>query len=518
MRSVRVRFAPSPTGPLHIGGVRTALYNYLFARKHNGIFILRIEDTDQTRFVPGATEYIKEALEWVGLVPQEGPGYGGEYGPYRQSERKQLYQEHAQQLLNNGYAYYAFDTKEELDQVRATAESNGENWRYDSSTRKQMRNSLTLSPAEVSALLADNIPYVIRLKMPEDRNISFHDHIRGTVSFHSAELDDKVILKTDGLPTYHMANVVDDHHMEISHVIRGEEWLSSTAHHVLMYEGFGWLDTMPEFAHLPLILKPSGKGKLSKRDGAKFGFPVFPLRWEQEGEEPYAGFREVGFDPQAVLNFLAFLGWNPGSEQEIFSLEELVADFSLEGISKGSARFDFDKATWFNQQYIHETADHDLAKITEELLHANEIDPARYNVEAFCRLMKDRVSYYPDLVSQGNWYFGNVESYDLKAIRKKWDSDLAIHFSAIAEKLETLTDWNGVGIQDAIKGYIQENALKFGAILPVLRLMLSGSMQGPDVFEMIALLGKEQAVTRIHSALRQFDQIKMETHENEEKV
>ncbi|RME93486.1 MAG: glutamate--tRNA ligase, partial [Bacteroidetes bacterium] len=353
MSSVRVRFAPSPTGALHIGGVRTALYNYLLAKKLGGTFILRIEDTDQTRYVPGAEAYILEALDWLGLTPDEGPGFGGAYGPYRQSERQAQYLKYAQELVASGRAYYAFDTPEELEAQRELAKAAGKHsFKYDAQSRGQLRNSLSLPKAEVEALLADGVPYTIRLLVEPGQTVVIEDLVRGSVSFQTDELDDKVLLKADGMPTYHLANIVDDHLMKISHVIRGEEWLPSTAHHVLLYRAFGWEDTMPAFAHLPLILKPTGKGKLSKRDGLKLGIPVFPLAWKGDTpEDSFMGFREFGFDPAAVLNFLALLGWNPGTDQEIFSLDELIAAFSIEKIGKAGARFDFDKAKWFNQQY-----------------------------------------------------------------------------------------------------------------------------------------------------------------------
>ncbi|MBX2845725.1 MAG: glutamate--tRNA ligase, partial [Saprospiraceae bacterium] len=359
MSTVRVRFAPSPTGPLHIGGVRTALYNYLFAKKHNGTFILRVEDTDQTRYVPGAEDYIKQSLNWAGLELDEGPDQGGEFGPYRQSERKALYAEYTNTLIDNGWAYRAFDTPEELDAKREAAKAAGNHsWQYDSTTRLEMKNSLTLSKEEEATFLAAGTPFAVRFKIPKDETVEFVDEIRGKVSFQTNVLDDKVLYKADGMPTYHMANVIDDHHMAISHVIRGEEWLPSTPLHVLLYKAFGW--EHPAFAHLPLILKPQGQGKLSKRDGAKFGFPVFPLVW-QDGEESWAGYRETGFYPDGFNNMLAFLGWNPGTDQEIFSLEELIEAFDLEKVSKSGARFDYDKAKWFNQQHLIQKDDEAIA-------------------------------------------------------------------------------------------------------------------------------------------------------------
>ncbi|MFQ5447346.1 MAG: glutamate--tRNA ligase, partial [Saprospiraceae bacterium] len=438
MENIRVRFAPSPTGPLHIGGVRTALYNYLFAKKTRGTFILRIEDTDQGRYVSGAEDYIADALEWCGLKPDEGPGMGGEYGPYRQSERKDIYKKYALELVSNGSAYYAFDTPEELDARRkAEAAKGNHNFRYDNATRQSMKNSLTLSASEVKHLLDGGEHYVIRLKVPQDETVTFRDLIRGQVSFQTNELDDKVLLKGDGMPTYHLANIVDDHLMHISHVIRGEEWLPSTGHHVLLYRAFGWEATMPQFAHLPLILKPDGKGKLSKRDGAKFDMPVFPLGWDgPTPEDKFRGFREFGFLPAAAVNFLAFLGWNPGTEQELFSLDELCQAFSIEKISKGGARFDYDKAKWYNQQYIQRSDNATLAALVQPHIAANGHAPDTAYVEKVCGVLKERLTFLTDFWEAGSYFFEDVKSYDDKNIAKRWKPESRPVFEALISLLE----------------------------------------------------------------------------------
>ncbi len=503
MSTVRVRFAPSPTGALHIGGVRTALYNYLFARQAKGAFVLRIEDTDQQRYVPGAEAYIQEALEWLGLRPDEGPAnYGGDHGPYRQSERKAIYAEHARALVDQGKAYYAFDTPEELDARREEAKAQGNHaWKYDHSQRTAMRNSLSLAPAEVDRLLAEGAAYTIRLKVPEDEQIVFEDRIRDTVSFQGRELDDKVLLKADGMPTYHLANIVDDHLMGITHVIRGEEWLSSTAHHVLLYRAFGWENEMPEFAHLPLILKPSGKGKLSKRDGQKLGIPVFPLRWEGAGpEESFEGFREAGFDPRAVLNFLAFLGWNPGTEQEIFSLEELVGAFSLEKIGKAGARFDYDKARWYNQQYLMHTPDEQLAELLRPLLREKGHEPATGYLQAFAALLKERVVLLGDFWTQGYYFFEPVKEYDQKAVRKRWKPELQPMMETLADRMEEATAFAPDDVQALLQSFMEAESLKPGGLFPFLRLALSGSLKGPALPEMISLLGRDVVARRLREA------------------
>lgn len=510
MNPVRVRFAPSPTGALHIGGVRTALYNYLLARQTGGQFILRIEDTDQGRYVAGAEQYIIDALEWCGLRPDEGPGFGGDFGPYRQSERKDMYGAYAQQLLDNGKAYYAFDTPEELDTRRdAEKEKGNHSFRYDNSTRGSMRNSESLTAEEVAQLLADKVPYTVRLKIPTDEIIHIHDLVRGEVSFQSNELDDKVLLKTDGMPTYHLANIVDDHLMQITHVIRGEEWLPSTAHHVLLYRAFGWEDSMPAFAHLPLILKPTGKGKLSKRDGAKLGIPVFPLAWEGENEEDsFTGFREFGFDPKAVLNFLAFLGWNPGTEQEIFSLDELVEAFDVEKISKGGARFDFDKAKWFNQQYLIHTPDAELLAAIKPMLVQQGVDKTDEFLTTFIGLMKERVGVYGDFWDNGYYFFSEVKEYDAKTIRKKWKTERLPLFESLRSQLNELADVSAEELKASVVAFMSANELGFGDVLPVLRVGVTGTMQGPDIFAVMALLGAEEVDTRLARAFEAFEAMK----------
>ncbi|MEY3367371.1 MAG: hypothetical protein RI973_526 [Bacteroidota bacterium] len=510
MNKVRVRFAPSPTGPLHIGGVRTALYNYLFAKKNNGTFILRIEDTDQVRYVPGAEEYIIESLRWCGLLPDEGPGFGGPFAPYRQSERKAIYQQYARELVARGEAYYAFDTPEELE-ARRTAEATAGNhgFKYDADTRMSMKNSLSLPEAEVSRRLAAGEECVIRLKVPAGETVVVEDLIRGTVSFNTAELDDKVLLKGDGMPTYHLANIVDDHLMDITHVIRGEEWLPSTGHHVLLYRAFGWEETMPRFAHLPLILKPDGKGKLSKRDGAKFGIPVFPLGWKGETpEESFDGFREFGFLPQAVINFLAFLGWNPGTGEEIFSLEALSEAFSIDKISKGGARFDYDKARWYNQQYMHALESGVLATSVRPWLAARGIDVSDAYLAAVCQLMKDRLTLLPDLADQAPYLFGEeVTLFDQEQVAKRWAPALRPDLEALADELAAAGSFEASALEALVKDFCAARNLKAGQVMPLLRLALAGTMQGPAVFDMMELLGAGITVSRLRKAAVHFDSL-----------
>jgi glutamyl-tRNA synthetase len=501
MENIRLRFAPSPTGALHIGGIRTALYNYLLAKQLGGKFILRIEDTDQNRFVPGAEAYIIEALRWCGLVPDEGVEFGGEYGPYRQSERKAIYRQYAEELIKNGHAYYAFDTPEELDARRAA----DENFKYDFNTRTTLRNSLTMPANEVADLLAKDAPYVIRIHVPEGEVVRIHDLVRGDVQFQSNELDDKVMLKSDGMPTYHMANIVDDHLMKITHVIRGEEWLPSTAHHVLLYRFLGWESTMPQFAHLPLILKPTGQGKLSKRDGTKLGIPVFPLSWKGEtAEESFVGFREYGFDPRAVINFLAFLGWNPGTEQEFFSIEELIQAFSIEKIGKSGARFDFEKAKWFNQQYLMASDNTHLAQLARPYIEEHGHKPDEAFLQAFCGMMKERVVVIPDFWTNGHYFFEDFTEYDDKTIGKKWTADSPALFARLTEALEALPVYDPATIQAGVEGFISENGLKFGDVLPILRVGLTGTVKGPGVFDMMALWGKEEVRRRLERSYALF--------------
>lgn len=513
MSNIRVRFAPSPTGALHIGGIRTALYNYLFAKKHGGTFILRIEDTDQTRYVEGAENYITEALNWSGLTLDEGPNTGGEYGPYRQSERKAMYGEFAQKLVENGWGYYAFDTPEELDAKREEEKAKGNHsFKYGSKTRGEMRNSLSLSKEIVDALLENKTPYTIRLKVPENETVIVNDLIRGEVSFQSNELDDKVMLKGDGMPTYHLANIVDDHGMKISHVIRGEEWLPSTAHHVLLYRAFGWEDEMPKFAHLPLILKPTGKGKLSKRDGTKLGIPVFPLGWKGETpEDSFEGFKDFGFDPAAMINFLAFLGWNPGTEQEIFTIEGLTEAFSIEKIGKSGARFDFDKAKWFNQQYIMAKNGAELAKSVRPIIEAKGHKPSEEFLVTVCGLLKERVSSYNDFWDTGYYFFEDVKSYEEKMIRKKWKPENQSKFDTLYNTIENLDDFSAENLEAVIKNFATESELGFGGVLPILRLSMSGTMKGPDIFKVTELLGKEKALKRLKSGFEYFNKVKSQS-------
>jgi glutamyl-tRNA synthetase len=497
-KPVRVRFAPSPTGALHIGGVRTALFNYLFARKNKGVFILRIEDTDQNRFVPGAEKYITDSLTWLGILPDEGPEMGGNAGPYRQSERKHLYADYAYQLVEQGDAYYAFDTPEELDAMRERVKESGEgNPMYNAATRMSMRNSLTLSPDEVQTLLDEGHPFVIRLRLPESGTVQVQDIIRGEVQFSYAEMDDKILLKGDGWPTYHLANVVDDHLMQISHVIRGEEWLPSTGHHVVLHERLGWKEQMPSFAHLPLILKPDGKGKLSKRDGTRLGIPVFPLSWiDPNPEDCFTGFREVGYEPEAVLNFLVMLGWNPGTEQEIFTLDELADLFTLERVSKGGARFDIEKARWFNQHYLRMRSPESIAdSLVGAAPELASLD--REYLQGVCQLMRDRVDTYRDILTEGSYFFGDPEKYDMDVLKKKWTDASAGILSDIAAFLQGLTQWERDAIELSVKNYLGERQWGIGQVFPLLRLAMAGSLQGPDLFAMIQWMGAAEAKRRM---------------------
>ncbi|MEO1515924.1 MAG: glutamate--tRNA ligase [Bacteroidota bacterium] len=509
MNNFRVRFAPSPTGALHIGGVRTALYNFLLARQLGGTFILRIEDTDQTRYVPGAEAYIIEALEWCGMVPDEGPGFGGDYGPYRQSERKAMYAQFAAVLIDKGRAYYAFDSDESLQKLRAQYESDGKTFRYDASVRDSLDNSLGMSADQIAARLASGEPYTIRLKVPTGETVTVSDLIRGEVTFSTDELDDKIMLKSDGMPTYHLANIVDDHAMKISHVIRGEEWLPSTAHHVLLYQAFGWEGEMPKFAHLPLIYKPTGKGKLSKRDGTKLGIPVFPLSWKGETpEDSFEGFREFGFLPEAMLNFLAFLGWNPGTEQEIFSLQQLIEAFSIERIGKSGARFDFDKAKWFNQQYLIATPNDELAKLVRPHLEVQGVEASESELQTFCGMMKERVVVLPEFWDQGYYFFAPIRSYEEKMIRKRWKPERRATFEELKENLLGLSAFDGASIESCVKAFMEKHELKFGDVLPILRIALAGTMKGPSIFEIAAFLGVERVGKRLQEGYDHFDKVK----------
>ncbi|NOT36277.1 MAG: glutamate--tRNA ligase [Saprospiraceae bacterium] len=500
-QEIRLRFAPSPTGALHIGGLRTALYNYLLAKKLGGKFILRIEDTDQTRFVEGAEKYIIDSLIWAGLVPDEGVGFDGPYGPYRQSERTAIYKENVQNLINKGYAYYAFDTPEELEKMRAELATEANTMpKYDYKSRLKMKNSLTFSKEDTENYLQSGKPYVIRLCVPVNEKVQIKDIIRGEVSFQSEELDDKVLIKSDGLPTYHLANVVDDRLMKISHVVRGEEWLSSTAHHVLLYRYFGWEAEMPEFAHLPLILKPNGKGKLSKRDGAEFGFPVFPIDWKKDNDY-FPGFREFGFLPEAVLNFLALLGWNSGTEQELFSLHEMIQNFSLEQIGKGGARFDFDKAKWFNAQYIQKSDPEIIKREILKLYKEQNLDPNETQINIIYSLYKERVHLLTEFYSQAKYIVTDQFDLNKDFVEKKWNNDAYEKYLRLIEDLKNLDNWTKERLEPVLKNFMEKESLKMGEVLPSLRVMLSGTPMGPDIYNMILALKREDLLERIEKNL-----------------
>jgi len=500
---IRVRFAPSPTGPLHIGGLRTALFNFLFARKNRGTFILRIEDTDQNRYVPGAEAYIINSLKWCGLLPDEGPGFGGDYGPYRQSERKDIYKKFAGQLIDSEWAYYAFDTQEELNTLRAEAEQNNQFFAYGTETRKNLKNSLTLTKKEVDGNIDSGVPYVIRFKMPGNTLVTETDLIRGKVSFHTKELDDKVIFKSDGMPTYHLANVVDDHLMEISHVIRGEEWLPSLPLHVLLYRALGWEETKPRFAHMPLTLKPQGKGKLSKRDGDKMGFPVFPLPWtDPESGETSRNYKEDGYFPEAFINLLALLGWNPGTDQEIFTLEELTEAFSLERIIKAGSRFDPEKAKWFNKQYFQKKQNTELTELFKPILKEKEIPASDKKIMKVISLIKERCGFVSDLWEQGYYFFEAPASYDEKTVKKHWKEDTPEKLTGITSLLETLEEWNAETIKEEFSAFMNSKEWGFGAIMNPLRLSLVGRNMGPDLFVICEILGKEETISRIKAAIK----------------
>lgn len=494
--SVRVRFAPSPTGPLHIGGVRTALFNYLFAKKHGGTFYLRIEDTDQTRFVPGAEAYIFEALEWLGIAPDETVGKNEKFGPYRQSERKAMYQQYADQLINSGWAYYAFDTAESLDAMRKEAEANGKTFIYNHSVREQLDNSLTVSREKVEERIAAGEHYVIRFKTPVNEILELKDIIRGDIKFDTNLLDDKVLFKSDGMPTYHLANIVDDHLMETSHVIRGEEWLPSLPLHHLLYKAFGW--NAPEFAHLPLILKPIGNGKLSKRDGDKMGFPVFPLEWKTE-EGISSGYRENGFFPEAVINFLALLGWNDGTEQEIFSLEELVQKFDLNRIHKAGAKFDPEKNKWFNHQYLQMQSDASLAESFKKILDKKGISTS-LDLKKVVSLIKERAHFVNEFWDLADYFFKAPTSYDEKAA-KNWKEETPSLMQQVISELEKIEDFTSVNIETLLKEWMTINEIGMGKIMQPLRLSLVGALKGPHLFDIIEMIGKAETVKRIEKAI-----------------
>mgnify|MGYP000528645803 FL=1 len=498
-RKVRVRFAPSPTGALHIGGVRTALYNYLFARQHGGDFVFRIEDTDSNRFVPGAEEYIIESFRWLGIKFDEGVSFGGEHGPYRQSERRAIYRKYVDQLLDAGKAYIAFDTPEELEAKRQEIK----NFQYDAHTRMMMRNSLTLPAEEVERLIADGNQYVVRFKIEPGEDVHVNDMIRGDVVIKSDILDDKVLYKSaDELPTYHLANIVDDHLMEISHVIRGEGGLPSAPLHVLLYRAFGWEDTMPRFAHLPLLLKPDGKGKLSKRDGDRLGFPVFPLEWhDPKTGEVSNGFREQGYFPEAVINFLALLGWNPGTEQEMFTLDELVEQFDITKCSKAGARFDYQKGIWFNHEYILRKSNEEISKLFAPIVAGNGIDESMERITKVVSMMKDRVSFVKELWPLCSFFFIPPTEYDEKTVRKRWKENSAQVMGELAEVLEGIDDFSLENQEHIVMAWVESKGYKLGDVMNAFRLTLVGEGKGPGMFDISAFLGKEETLRRLRRAI-----------------
>ncbi|MCI7089306.1 MAG: glutamate--tRNA ligase [Prevotella sp.] len=498
-RRVRVRFAPSPTGALHIGGVRTALYNYLFARQHGGDMIFRIEDTDSNRFVPGAEEYIIESFRWLGINFDEGVSFGGEHGPYRQSERREIYKKYVGQLLESGKAYIAFDTPEELEAKRGEIQ----NFQYDASTRLLMRNSLSMPKEEVDRLIAEGQQYVVRFKIEPGEAVHVDDLIRGDVKIMSDILDDKVLYKSaDQLPTYHLANIVDDHLMEVTHVIRGEEWLPSAPLHVLLYKAFGWEDTMPRFAHLPLLLKPEGKGKLSKRDGDRLGFPVFPLEWhDPKTGEVSAGYRESGYFPEAVINFLAFLGWNPGTEREMYSLDELVPLFDITKCSKAGARFDYQKGIWFNHEYILQKTPSEIAELFAPIVKANGVETSIERVTKVVEMMKDRVNFVKELWPLCSFFFVAPTEYDEKTRKKRWKEDSAQAMGELATLIEELDDFSVEAQEKAVHEWIEQKGYKLGNIMNAWRLTLVGEGKGPGMFDISAFLGKEETLARMKRAI-----------------
>lgn len=498
-RKVRVRFAPSPTGPLHIGGVRTALYNYLFARQHGGDLVFRIEDTDSHRFVPGAEEYIIESFRWLGIKFDEGVSFGGNHGPYRQSERRAIYKKYVDQLLADGKAYIAFDTPEQLEAKRAAVQ----NFQYDAHTRQEMTNSLTLPKEEVERRIADGEQYVVRFKVEPGIEVHVNDMIRGDVKIKSDILDDKVLYKSaDELPTYHLANIVDDHLMEITHVIRGEEWLPSAPLHVLLYRAFGWEDTMPTFAHLPLLLKPEGKGKLSKRDGDRLGFPVFPLEWhDPKTGDISSGYRESGYFPEAVVNFLALLGWNPGTEQELFSLDELVEHFDIHKCSKSGAKFDYQKGMWFNHEYILRKSNEEIARLFAPIVANNGVDESMERITKVVSMMKDRVSFVKELWPLCSFFFIAPLEYDEKTVKKRWKADSAKVMTELAEVLEGIDDFSVEGQEPIVMKWVEEKGYKLGDVMNAFRLALVGIGKGPGMFDISAFLGKEETLARLRKAV-----------------
>ncbi len=501
-REVRVRFAPSPTGPLHIGGVRTALFNYLFARQNGGKMILRIEDTDSQRFVPGAEEYINEALAWLGIGIDEGVREGGPYGPYKQSERRDIYREHVKMLLDNGKAYIAFDTPAELEAKRAEIP----NFQYDASTRGSLRNSLAMPAEEVKALIDSGAQYVVRFKIEPGRDVEVHDLLRGTVTIKSDILDDKVLYKSaDDLPTYHLANIVDDHLMKVSHVIRGEEWLPSAPLHVLLYEAFGWADTAPEFVHLPLLLKPDGKGKLSKRDGDRLGFPVFPLEWhDPKSGETSRGYRESGYLPEAVVNFLALLGWNPGDDTEVMTVDELISKFSFAHCSRSGAKFAFDKAKWFNHTYLQAMDDATLAQLFKPVLEAHGVNPADFSDEyiaAVVGLVKSRINFVGDLWDHARFFFAAPTEYDPKAVKKRWSAEMPAIMLQLVGLLEKTPDFGSKSLEPEVMAWIESNGYHMGNVMNAFRLAVVGECKGPHMFDITDLIGREETIERIRKGV-----------------
>lgn len=499
-KEIRVRFAPSPTGPLHIGGVRTALYNYLFARKNNGKMILRIEDTDQTRFVEGAEKYISEAFKWCGIEFDESIEKGGEYGPYKQSERKHIYKDFAEQLIKSGHAYYAFDTAEDLSKIRSDFESEKKTFVYNAVERKKLRNSLNLSTEETNKIISNGEAYVIRFKMPENKTIVMNDLIRDRVEVNSSVLDDKILFKSDGMPTYHLANIVDDHLMKISHVIRGEEWLPSLPLHVLLYDAFAW--EKPEFAHLPLLLKPDGNGKLSKRDGDRLGFPVFPLEWNDPitGDKS-PGYREDGYFPDAFINMLALLGWNPGDEREIFSMQELINTFTIERVGKSGSKFDLEKAKWFNHQYLIKESNANLAELLMPIVIKNGVLCEKEQLSEAIALVKERATFVSDLWDQLDFFFKRPQEYDAKAVKKRWKANSYDLMLELKEVLSNINNFSSENIETIVKKWLEEKEYGMGAVMNAFRLLVVGALKGPHMFDIISLIGQEETLERIDQGL-----------------
>lgn len=500
-KEIRVRFAPSPTGPLHIGGVRTALFNYLFAKQHKGTFILRIEDTDQNRYVKNAEKYIIDSLNWAGIPFDEGPGKEGKYGPYRQSERKEIYQKYARQLIDSGHAYYAFDTNEELDLLREQYEEKGETFIYNHHNRNKLNNSLTLSPEALQAKLDKGERYVIRFKTPENEILQLNDLIRGEIRIDTNTLDDKVLFKSDGMPTYHLANIVDDHLMKISHVIRGEEWLPSLPLHILLYRAFGW--EAPEFSHLPLILKPTGQGKLSKRDGDKMGFPVFPLAYtNEETGETSRGYKEDGYFKEAFVNMLALLGWNPGTDQEIFDLDELIAQFDIQRVNKSGAKFDPEKTKWFQHQYLIKTDNLELAREFDQLLRAKNIEKPLETLVKIVSVIKERANFLNEFYDLGSYFFEAPKSYDEQALMKNWKEDTSALMQELITRLQNIDDFSSLNIEEIIKAWIQDKEIGFGKIMQPFRISLVGALKGAHLFDIAEIIGKKETIDRIEKVIQ----------------